>query len=107
MSSFFARSIGLLPEQRISADAAVVLVKRRSTLSHTEARLVVLDYLGYTPSPLAEALEVSVDTLKSYWRRAYKKMNFRHGENQRTAMRAWVEETLRAELEATEPTRAP
>lgn len=99
MSSLFATSISLSPEWQISTDEAVFLVKRHSTLTHTEARLVVHDYVGYSREQLAAELKVSIETLKSYWRRVYKKV----GCQRRDVMRSWVKATLLAEFEHTDP----
>ncbi len=99
MSSLFATSISLSPDRHISTDEAVCLVKQRSTLTHTEARLVVHDYVRYNREQLAEELKVSLETLKSYWRRVYKKV----GCQGRDEIRRWVGATLRAEFEHTDP----
>lgn len=99
MSSLFATSISLSPERHISIDEAVCVVKRRSTLTHTEARLVVHEYVGYNREQLAAELKVSIETLKSYWRRVYKKV----GCQRRGVIRSWVVATLRAEFEPTDP----
>jgi DNA-binding NarL/FixJ family response regulator len=99
MSSLLARTIGLSQEQRIDPDAAVALLRRRSELTNREARLVVLDYMGYTRERIAREQKVLPETLKCYWRRIYKKLNCQHLDDRREAVRAWVERMLRAEIE--------
>ena len=102
MGSLLARSIGLVQDQPIATDAAIILLERRSPLTRTEARLVVFDYLGLTREQLAAELGVSVETLKSYWKRINKKMNTQS----RAALRSWVEATLLADLAGDPPTDA-
>jgi DNA-binding CsgD family transcriptional regulator len=94
MSSLFARFIGLAPGQQIAPDAAIVLVERRSSLSRSEARVLVLDYLGVSRDELSDHLGVSIETVRTYWKRIYRKTGCRS----REAARAWFERLLHAEI---------
>jgi DNA-binding CsgD family transcriptional regulator len=95
MSSLFARCIGLSQHQQISMDAAILLLERRTTLSRSEARVVVLDYLGWPRDQMCEHLGVSVETIRTYWKRIYRKTNLRT----RTALRGWLEALLAQEID--------
>lgn len=99
MSSPLARTIGLNQEQSIDLEPAVILVRRRSTLTEQEARLLVMDFKGYNREKLAKELKVSPETLKCYWRRIYKKLHCQGLEDRRGSVRTWVERMLHAELE--------
>lgn len=99
MSSLLARTIGLSREQNIDLEAAVILVRRRSTLTDQEARLLILDFKGYNRGKLAKELKVSLETLKCYWRRIYKKLHCHDLDDRRGAVRVWVERMLHAEIE--------
>lgn len=95
MSSIFARCVGLSDGEPVPPDVAVRIVERRSNLSYVEARVVVLDYFGTKRGQISDQLEVSTETVRTYWKRIYDKTN-RRG---RKAIRAWVEQVLKAELE--------
>lgn len=97
MSSLFARLIGLGNRPQISMDAAILLLERRTALSRSEARVVILDYLGWPRDQLCEHLGVSVETVRTYWKRIYRKTNCRS----RKSARRWLETTLRQQLEGT------
>jgi DNA-binding CsgD family transcriptional regulator len=95
MSSIFARCVGLSDGDPLRPDVAVRIVQRRSTLSYVESRVAVLDYFGERRGQISEQLEVSTETVRTYWKRIYVKTK-RRG---RAAIRAWVERILRAEIE--------
>lgn len=95
MSSIFARFIGLSQGQRLTPDAAALLIERRSTLSRCEARVLVYDYLGVTREELSELFDVSIETIRTYWKRIYRKTECRT----RKDARAWMEMTLRKEFD--------
>jgi DNA-binding NarL/FixJ family response regulator len=100
MSSFFARSIGLAGDDPVSPEAAIVIIERRSNLTPTLAHLVVHDYLGTSREKLAKSMGVLPETLKSYWKRVYKKLDVKMDAQARASVRDWVEAILRAELES-------
>lgn len=96
MSSFFARCVGLADGSKIPPDAAVLVVERRSTLSRSEAQVAVFDYFGTKRAQLSAQMEVSPETIGTYWRRIYYKTNL----CSRTAVREWVEQILQQELQS-------
>lgn len=96
MSSIFARCIGLSPEQSIPADAAIVLLQRRTKLTRAQARVLVLDYLGWPRTELSEYLGISVATVGTYWKRIYRKTKH----HSREAVHAWFEQIIQRELTA-------
>lgn len=102
MTSILARAIGINPDAPIEIDTAVLIVRRRSDLPPQLAQLVVLDYKGSNNHEAAKQLKVLPETLKCYWRRVYTKLNYKHCDNRREAVRTWVENVLRAELESGE-----
>lgn len=95
MSSIFARCVGLLDGKQISQEAAILVVERRSTLSYGEARVVVLDYLGVKRGQMSQQIKVSVETIRTYWKRIYEKTNI----HSRKPLRKWVETILLQEIE--------
>jgi DNA-binding CsgD family transcriptional regulator len=95
MSTVFARCLGLVRGQQITADAAVILVERRSDLALREAWVLVFDYLGLSRGQICEELEVSVETVRTYWRRIRQKT----GCHKKQEVRAWLEELIRKEME--------
>ncbi|NTU82813.1 MAG: helix-turn-helix transcriptional regulator [Chloroflexales bacterium] len=95
MSNLFARCIGLGDEPPISMDAAILLIERKTPLSRSEARVVILDYLGWPRDQLCEHLGVSVETIRTYWKRIRQKTKCRR----RAAVRAWVESILAQAVE--------
>lgn len=95
MSSLLARCIGLSQHQQISMDAAILLLERRTALSRSEARVVILDYLGWPRDQMCEHLGVSVETIRTYWKRIYRKANCR----KRDTVRAWIEMILTQEID--------
>lgn len=96
MSTVLARCLGMAPEHQITEDAAVVVLQRRSTLTYTEARLVVLDYMGGSLETLSAALQVHPESLRTYWKRIYRKLAC----SDRQRIRAWLEDLLLHELGA-------
>lgn len=90
MPSIFARCIGLTPDQQIPMDAAIVYIERQTLLSRAEARVVMLDYLGWPREDLCDQLGVSIETVRTYWKRIYRKTNCRS----RTDIRSWLESVL-------------
>jgi DNA-binding CsgD family transcriptional regulator len=95
MSSIFARCVGVHDGEPLHPDAATRIVHRRSTLSYVESRVVVLDYFGERLGQISEQLEVSTETVRTYWKRIYGKTNQRG----RDAIREWVEHLLRTEID--------
>jgi DNA-binding CsgD family transcriptional regulator len=95
MSSIFGRCVGLNDGEPLHPDVATRIVERRSRLSHVEARVAVLDYFGERRGQISEQLEVSTETVRTYWKRIYAKTHQRG----RDAVRLWVERILRAEIE--------
>lgn len=98
MSTIFARFLGLSQGQQLSYDAAVLLLERHSELSRSEARVIVLDYLGGSREELSEQLNISIETIRTYWKRIYRKTKCRS----RKSARGWLETTLRQQLEGSE-----
>jgi DNA-binding NarL/FixJ family response regulator len=99
MASILVRAIGINPDEPIDVDTAVLIVRRRSDLPPQLALLVVIDYKGDNNDEAAKHLKVLPDTLKSYWRRVYTRLNYKQCKNPRAEVRAWVENLLHAELE--------
>jgi DNA-binding CsgD family transcriptional regulator len=95
MSTLLARFIGLAESRPISIEGATVIVERRSELSYTEAHVVVLDYAGYSRDALSTKLGVSVETIRTYWKRINRKTKC----HSREAVRAWFEALLERELQ--------
>jgi DNA-binding CsgD family transcriptional regulator len=98
MSTIFARFLGLSQGQQLTYDAAVLLIERRSPLSRSESYVIVLDYLGFTRDEICGRLKISTETIRTYWKRIYRKTNCRG----RRAIRRWLESTLQKELEGAE-----
>lgn len=94
MSSIFARCVGLSDGEPLRPDVATRIVQRRSTLSYVESRVAVLDYFGERRGQISEQLEITTETVRTYWKRIYEKTNLRG----RAAIRTWVEGILRAEI---------
>lgn len=94
--SILGQCIGIVRDQRITPEAAIALLERRSDLTRAEASVVALDYFGLTRGEIAAQLCISVDTLKCYWRRAYRKRSC----HSRAAMRRWVEKLIASEIKA-------
>lgn len=95
MSSIFARCLGIVRGQQITPDAAVNLIKRRSKLAPREASVLVFDYLGLSRSEICEELEVTLETVRTYWRRIREKTGCRR----KPDVHAWLEELIRQEME--------
>ena len=95
MGSILARCIGVAPTQHITLDAAILLLERRTVLSRSEARVVILDYLGWPRDQMCEHLGVSAETIRPYWKRIYRKTSYRT----RAALRVWLEAILAAEID--------
>jgi DNA-binding CsgD family transcriptional regulator len=98
MRSLLARCLGITAEV-IPPEALLVVLERASTLSRGEARVVVFEYRGYTRADMIQELQVSAETLKTYWKRIYHKLGCRD----RQAVKAWVEHTIRQHLGETAP----
>jgi DNA-binding CsgD family transcriptional regulator len=96
MSSILARCIGVTHTHHIALDVAIVILKRRSSLTRSEARLVVLDYRGWTREQMSAYLNLSVETVRTYWKRVYRKTDCRT----RPALHNWLEDILQCELES-------
>ena len=94
MSKIFARFLGFTQGQPLTYDAAVLMLERHSPLSRSEARVLVLDYLGVSRDELSEQLDISIETIRTYWKRVYLKTNIRT----RDEVRVWVERLLQKEL---------
>lgn len=94
MSKIFARFLGFTQGQPLTYDAAVLMLERHSPLSRSEARVLVLDYLGVSRDELSEQLDISIETIRTYWKRMYRKTRCRT----RTDIRGWLEATLQQEL---------
>jgi|GEM_PF-1249776 len=94
MSSLLAKCIGISREQQLSMDATIVILERRSQLARTEARMLVLDYVGWSRDQLSDQLNVSIETVRTYWKRIYRKTNCRT----RAEARQWLESILQEEL---------
>lgn len=75
-------------------DATILFLQRRTPLSRAEARIVVLDYLGWPRYKLCEHLKITVETVRTYWKRIYRKTNCRS----RAELRVWLEWRLSQEL---------
>ena len=95
MGSLLARCLGITKQEAVAPEMLVVMLERRSTLSRAEARIVLLDYLGYTRDDITTQLQISLETLKTYWKRIYRKLACRD----RLTLRVWVEQTIGQELE--------
>lgn len=91
MSRFFVRSLGLSPDDPFPFHTAVLLLERRTELARSEASVIVLDYLGFTTDEISEELNISPETIRTYWKRAYRKTNC----HRRKEIRSWLETTLR------------
>lgn len=94
MTSVLAKMIGLAGGDPIPPEAAILILERRSPLSHCEARMVVLDLLGVTREDLSDELGLSTESIHTYWKRVYRKTEQRG----RVAVRAWAEGLLAREL---------
>ena len=94
MGSLLARCLGIATRDALSHEMLIIVLERRSTLSRTEARAAILDYLGLTRDELIAQLQIAPETLKTYWKRAYRKVGCRD----RRELRQWVEQILRQEL---------
>lgn len=94
MSTIFARCLGLSGDGPIGIEGAITLLRRRTALTRAEAQVVVLDYLGRSRADLQRELGVSTDSVKTYWRRIYKKTACRS----RPMLHTWVEQVIRSEL---------
>jgi hypothetical protein len=90
MTNILAQCIGLHGTPQISIDAAIVLISREGGIRRCEARIAVLDYLGWQREELCEYLGVTVGTIDKYWTRIYATTG-KHG---REVTRSWVEELL-------------
>jgi DNA-directed RNA polymerase specialized sigma24 family protein len=95
MASILAQLNGLVPGQHLSTEAAVRLVQRLSKLSYRQAKVLVLDFRGFSYEQIGEELKVDPETARTYWKRGRKKY---HWESKEEAY-AWVENLLRKELE--------
>lgn len=94
MSSIFNRFLGLSPDDPFPFFAAVLLLERRTTLTRSEAHVLVLDYLGFTRDEICEQQNISTETIRTYWKRIYRKTGCRS----RRDIRCWLEATLRKEF---------
>jgi DNA-binding NarL/FixJ family response regulator len=88
--SILANCIGLAGKPPISLQAAIILLNREGGIRRCEARVAVLDYLGWQREDICEELGVTVGTIDTYWKRIYRAT----GRHSREAARAWVEELL-------------
>lgn len=95
MSSILARCVGLNDGDPIPPHRAVLVVKRRSNLALREAWVLVFDYVGLSRSQICEELEVSLETVRTYWRRIRKKT----GCHRKCEVHAWLEALIRQEME--------
>lgn len=94
MPSFLARCIGLVGDPELPPSAAMLLAERHGRLSRNEAKVVVKDYLGASREELSEELEVSTDSIRTYWKRIYRKTGC-HGKEE---VREWLENLLKEAL---------
>lgn len=94
MPSFLARCIGLAGGPELPPGAAMLLAERHGRLSRNEAKVVVKDYLGASREELSEALEVSTDSIRTYWKRIYRKTGCHNKEE----VREWLEKLLKEAL---------
>lgn len=94
MSSILARFLGLSPDDPFPYFAAVLLLERRTSLARSEAQVIVLDYLGFTRDEICEQQSISTETIRTYWKRIYRKTSCRG----RREIRCWLEATLRKEI---------
>ncbi|GAB4440218.1 MAG: hypothetical protein OHK0015_35930 [Chloroflexi bacterium OHK40] len=94
MSSIFARFLGLSPGDPFPFHVAVLLLERRTRLTRSEAHVLVLDYLGFTRDEICEQQSISTETIRTYWKRIYRKTNCRG----RREIRCWLESLLQKEF---------
>ncbi|NJO81931.1 MAG: hypothetical protein HC828_03520 [Blastochloris sp.] len=94
MPQLLVRILGLVPDERISVDSAVLLIQRCSTLSRSESQVILLDYMGVNRDEICAHMGVSSESVRTYWKRIYRKI----GCHTRTAARTWVEALLNREL---------
>jgi DNA-binding CsgD family transcriptional regulator len=92
--SIFNRFFGLSPDEPFPFFAAVLLLERRTSLARSEAHVLVLDYLGFTRDEICEQQNIATETIRTYWKRIYRKTNCRS----RREIRCWLETTLRKEF---------
>lgn len=94
MGSIFTRVLGLAPDDPFPYFAAVLLLERRTRLARNEAHMIVMDYLGFTRDEICEQLKISTETIRTYWKRIYRKTSCRS----RREMRCWLEAMLKKEF---------
>jgi DNA-binding CsgD family transcriptional regulator len=90
MRNLLARCLGIRDKQDITPETLMVLIERHSSLSRSEAHALALHYLGRTAVQIAAELQISPDTVKTYWKRASRKLGVRG----RAALHAWVEQLV-------------
>jgi DNA-binding CsgD family transcriptional regulator len=90
MPSLIARFFGLTGDPELPPKAAMLLAERHGRLSRREAQVVVKAYLGSTRKELSEELEVSKETISTYWKRVYEKT----GCHTQEEVHSWLEKLL-------------
>jgi DNA-binding CsgD family transcriptional regulator len=73
MASILAQCIGLNDGGPVPPHIAAALLERRTPLARSEARILVLDYIGLSREQICEYLQVSSETVRTYWKRIYRK----------------------------------
>lgn len=92
--SIFTRFFGLSADDPFPYYAAVLLLERRTSLARNEAHVIVMDYLGLERDEICGHLKISTETIRTYWKRIYRKTNCRG----RREIRCWLETTLQKEF---------
>jgi DNA-binding CsgD family transcriptional regulator len=90
MATLLAHCLGATDPQTLTPEALVILLERVSVLSRAEARIVVMDYLGSTREDILYELQIAPETLKTYWKRIYRKVACRN----RADLRMWMEQII-------------
>lgn len=94
MSNIFARLLGLSPDDPFPYLVVVLLLERRTTLARSEAQVIVMDFFGFTRDEICGHLKISTETIRTYWKRIYRKTSCRG----RREIRCWLEAMLRKEF---------
>lgn len=97
MAYLIARFLGLTGHPELPPKAAMLLAERYGRLSRREAQVVVKAYLGSTRKELCEELEVSKETIRTYWKRVYEKT----GCHTQEEVHEWLEKLLEHALRTT------
>lgn len=94
MSTLLARCLGLVGRAAPAPDAMTTVIARELSLCRAEARIVLLDYLGYTRHQILDELQINPGSLRKYWQRINKKT----GCTSRAEIRQLLEISLAAAL---------